>query len=140
MCELLYFFFKSSLDRLPPDTGLFEGPKPVLLNLNSVEDLVLLLLGNQRTTTQIEFGAHQVVLVRNEEARENMPEDLRAGLVMTVFEAKGLEFDDVCTHTPLTTDDPIYPVTRLFSSSVGDSVQLLLRFAGRERVEMSLRV
>jgi superfamily I DNA/RNA helicase len=98
VCELLYHFFKGSLDRLPPDTGLFEGPKPVLLNLDTVDELVLLLLGNQRTTTQIEFGAQQVVLVRNEDAREALPEDLRAGLVMTVFEAKGLEFDDVILY------------------------------------------
>jgi hypothetical protein len=98
VCELLYHFFKGSLDRLPADTGLFDGPKPVLLNLNTVDELVLLLLGNQRTTTQIEFGAQQVVLVRNEDAREALPEDLRAGLVMTVFEAKGLEFDDVILY------------------------------------------
>jgi hypothetical protein len=66
--------------------------------LDTVDDLVLLLLGNQRTTTQIEFGAQQVVLVRNEDAREALPEELRAGLVMTIFEAKGLEFDDVILY------------------------------------------
>ena len=92
--ELLYCFFRKAVDQLPPDNGLFPGPKPVLLQQSDVDQLILLLQGNQRKTAQIEFGAKQVVLVRNEAAREELPDALRTGLVMTIFEAKGLEFDD----------------------------------------------
>ena len=92
--ELLYCFFSKAVDKLPPDNGLFPGPKPVLLQQSDVDQLILLLQGNQRKTAQIEFGAKQVVLVRNEAAREELPDALRTGLVMTIFEAKGLEFDD----------------------------------------------
>jgi hypothetical protein len=41
-----------------------------------------------------------VILVRNEAARLALPDELRVGLVMTVFEAKGLEFDDVLLCVP----------------------------------------
>jgi ATP-dependent exoDNAse (exonuclease V) beta subunit len=39
-----------------------------------------------------------VVLVRDELARESLPAELKLALVMTVFEAKGLEFDDVLLY------------------------------------------
>ncbi|CAJ1968924.1 unnamed protein product [Cylindrotheca closterium] len=95
--ELLYHFFQESLDRLPPDFGLFPGPKPVAMVVSSVEDLVLMLDGSKRETSRIEFGAHQVVLVRNEEAKQHLPEEFGVDKdwVMTVQESKGLEFDDV---------------------------------------------
>jgi hypothetical protein len=73
--ELLYHFFRDSLDRLPPDFGLFPGPKPVAMVVSSVEDLVLMLDGSKRETSRIEFGAHQVVLVRNEKAKQHLPEE-----------------------------------------------------------------
>lgn len=45
---------------------------------------------------QVEFGAHQVVLVRSMDSFPLLPEPLRHGaLVLTVPQAKGLEFDDV---------------------------------------------
>ena len=93
--DLLIEFFPNSFDRLEKDCGLFEGPKPVLLESCSISDLALLLRGSQRQTSQIEFGAHQAILVANEQAREHIPEELSLGLVLTIFEAKGLEFDDI---------------------------------------------
>lgn len=73
--ELLYSFFPESLDKLPPDFGLFAGPKPVLMEVSSVSDLVLMLDGSKRETSRIEFGAHQVVIVRNEEAKKSLPDE-----------------------------------------------------------------
>ena len=96
--DLLLYFFPDSFDRLQKDEGLFEGPKPVLLELCSPTDLALILQGNQRQSSRIEFGAHQVVLVASNEAREAMPDELKQGLVMTIYEAKGLEFDDVLIY------------------------------------------
>jgi hypothetical protein len=72
--ELLYFFFSDSLDRLPPDLGLMNGPRPVLMEAQSPEELVLMLEGSKRETSRIEFGAHQVVIVRNEEAKLALPD------------------------------------------------------------------
>ncbi|XP_038048886.1 TPR and ankyrin repeat-containing protein 1-like [Patiria miniata] len=96
--DLMTHFFPNSFDRLERDQGLFHGPSPVLLESCSFSDLALLLCGNKRKTSEIEFGAHQVILVANEEAIEKLPAELRLGLVMTIYEAKGLEFDDVLLY------------------------------------------
>lgn len=58
--DLLQFYFPESFDRLPRDSGLFDGPKPTVLESCSVSDLAILLQGNKRKTQTIEFGAHQV--------------------------------------------------------------------------------
>ena len=58
--DLLVTFFPESMDKLEPDQGLFEGPKPVLLESASPDQLISMLRGNQRETSHIEFGAHQV--------------------------------------------------------------------------------
>ena len=98
--ELLYKFFGSSLDKLPPDLGLFSGPKPVIMDVANTKELVLMLQGAKRKTSRIEFGAHQVVIVRSEEAKRSLPEkfDIDKDWVMTVQESKGLEFDDVLLY------------------------------------------
>ena len=94
--KLLEIFFPDSFDRLKPDVGLFEGPKPVILNADDFEQLALLLQGTKRkTTSSIDFGAHQAVLVQSEESKRLLPLELRHGIVLSIYEAKGLEFDDV---------------------------------------------
>ncbi|WAR27587.1 TRNK1-like protein, partial [Mya arenaria] len=92
--ELMAEFFPESFDRLQPDQGLFSGPQPILLESCSFGDLAVLLRGNRRKTSDIQFGANQAVLVVNDAARDSIPEELRLGLVLTIYEAKGLEFDD----------------------------------------------
>ncbi|XP_052214395.1 TPR and ankyrin repeat-containing protein 1-like isoform X2 [Dreissena polymorpha] len=96
--ELMVEFFPDSFDRLRPDQGLFNGPRPILLESCSFGDLAVLLRGNRRKTSHIEFGAHQAILVVNDAARDSIPEELRLGLILTIYEAKGLEFDDVLLY------------------------------------------
>ena len=96
--DLLMHFFPSSFDRLPEDKGMFPGPIPILLHSCNVSDLAVLLRGNKREASTIEFGAHQVIIVQSEEAKKALPDVLKAGIVLTVFEAKGLEFDDVLLY------------------------------------------
>ncbi|XP_045164107.2 TPR and ankyrin repeat-containing protein 1-like [Mercenaria mercenaria] len=96
--ELMVEFFPESFDRMNPDQGLFHGPQPILLESCSFGDLAVLLRGNRRKTSHIEFGAHQAILVVNDAARDTIPEELRLGLVLTIYEAKGLEFDDVLLY------------------------------------------
>ncbi|CAB4428084.1 unnamed protein product [Rhizophagus irregularis] len=57
---------------------------------------------DERMPNCSEFGAEQVIIVRNEEAKKSVG---NVGIVMTVFEAKGMEFNDVLlynffTHSP----------------------------------------
>ncbi|XP_053381229.1 TPR and ankyrin repeat-containing protein 1-like [Mercenaria mercenaria] len=96
--DILGHFFKESFDIMDPDKGLLPGPEPILLESCSLSDLAVLLRGNKRKTPTIEFGAHQVILVYDEEARDSLPEELSCGLVLTIFESKGLEFDDVLLY------------------------------------------
>lgn len=113
--DLLQYYFPESFDRLPRDSGLFDGPRPIVLESCSVSDLAILLRGNKRKTQPIEFGAHQVILVANEMAKEKIPEELGLALVLTVYEAKGLEFDDVLLYN-FFTDSEAYKEWKIISS------------------------
>ncbi|NXF04537.1 TRNK1 protein, partial [Smithornis capensis] len=118
--DLLQHYFPESFDRLPQDRGLFDGPKPTVLESCSVSDLAILLRGNKRKTQPIEFGAHQVVLVANETAKEKIPEELSLALVLTIYEAKGLEFDDVLLYN-FFTDSEASKEWKIISSYSSDS-------------------
>ena len=96
--DLMKHFFPNSFDCLPGDEGMFPGPTPIVLDSCNVSDLALVLRTNKREASTIEFGAHQVIIVQSEEAKKNIPDVLKAGIVLTVFEAKGLEFDDVLLY------------------------------------------
>ena len=115
--ELLYHFFGNSLDKLPPDLGLFSGPKPIIMDVNDTQELVLMLQGAKRETSRIEFGAHQVVIVRNDEAKKTLPDEfgIDPDWVMTVQESKGLEFDDVLLYN-FFSDSPAEDLWRAVSS------------------------
>nr|XP_056713031.1 TPR and ankyrin repeat-containing protein 1 [Euleptes europaea] len=112
--DLLQYYFPESFDRLPRDLGLFDGPKPTVLESCSVSDLAILLRGNKRKTQPIEFGAHQVILVANDAAKERIPEELSLALVLTIYEAKGLEFDDVLLYN-FFTDSEAYKEWKIVS-------------------------
>ena len=96
--DLMKHFFPNSFDCLPGDEGMFPGPIPLVLDSCNVSDLALVLRTNKRESSTIEFGAHQVIIVQSEEAKKGIPDVLKAGIVLTVFEAKGLEFDDVLLY------------------------------------------
>lgn len=46
-----------------------------------------------------DFGAEQVILVRDDEAKANLRHDMGdSALILTILESKGMEFDDVVLH------------------------------------------
>lgn len=96
--DLISEFFKDSIDHLPDDEGMFPGPMPVFLDSCEEKDLSLLLSTNKRECSAIEFGAHQVILVQSKEAKDRLPDILKGAIALTIFEAKGLEFDDVLLY------------------------------------------
>lgn len=96
--KLIQEYFPYSIDTLPEDNGLFPGPVPVVLHAASTSDLAIILKGNRREASTIEFGAHQAILVQSEEAKNTLPNELAGAIVLTIFEAKGLEFDDVLMY------------------------------------------
>ena len=111
--DLISEFFKDSIDHLPDDEGMFPGPTPVLLESCKIDDLALLLSTNKREASAIEFGAHQVILVQSKEAKDKLPPILRGAIVLTIFEAKGLEFDDVLLYN-FFTDSMVSPLSNVW--------------------------
>ena len=87
------------------------------MDVGSTQELVLMLQGAKRETSRIEFGAHQVVIVRNEEAKKTVQNDfgIDPDWVMTVQESKGLEFDDVLLYN-FFSDSPAEDLWRAVSS------------------------
>ena len=44
------------------------------------------------------YNSFQAILVVDDEARNNLPGKMRRGIRLTIYEAKGLEFDDVLLY------------------------------------------
>jgi hypothetical protein len=57
---LLRCLFPRLLDKLPRERAFFAGPRPLLLDALSTEDLSILLSSGDPGASQVEFGAHQV--------------------------------------------------------------------------------
>ena len=95
--DLMDHFFKQSFDSyLPRDKGILEGPCPLLINDHGHIDDVF--GHDQLPISEIAFGAQQAVIVRSEAARGTLPKYLQNAIILTVFEAKGLEFNDVLLY------------------------------------------
>ena len=45
-----------------------------------------------------DFGANQVVIVRDQSVKSKLPEFMQNMLCLTVYESKGLEFEDVILY------------------------------------------
>jgi DNA helicase IV len=46
----------------------------------------------------LEFGCNQVIIVRDQASKLAIPTVLKHALCLTIYEAKGLEFDDVVLY------------------------------------------
>ncbi|KAH7446733.1 hypothetical protein KP509_01G071000 [Ceratopteris richardii] len=104
--DLIHAYFKGSVDKLRPDSSVLNGPLPIFLEGYKHESLSLGSCGDHDLEEEIlEFGAEQVVLVRTQQAKQSVQKNLSAGLVMTIYEAKGLEFNDVLLYN-FFTDSP----------------------------------
>ncbi|RIA97743.1 P-loop containing nucleoside triphosphate hydrolase protein [Glomus cerebriforme] len=96
--DLIRKFFPNSIDHLLPERSEVGGPRPIIFD--GFQDFVDSKKNGQnerqKRSSFIEFGAEQVILVREEDQKKSIKSGL--GLVMTVFEAKGMEFDDVLLY------------------------------------------
>ena len=88
--------FPDSLDRVPSDQGMLSGPKPKFIEPCSATTLMKVLAANHRTPSDIQFGHHQAIIVRTEGKKEYVP--IKNVLTFSVYESKGLEFDDVLLY------------------------------------------
>ena len=81
--------------------------------------MCVLLLGSD-SESQIEFGAQQCVIVRDAQSKMKIPTELKqGGIVCSVFESKGLEFNDVLLYN-FFTDSPAKQMWRCVLSLIDD--------------------
>ncbi|KAF8554534.1 hypothetical protein OG21DRAFT_1462307 [Imleria badia] len=97
--ERITRFWPDAIDGLQPEHGIVDGLKPVFFR-GWDQDTVRyeqFLFG--ASGSRIEFGADQCILVRDEEAVEKLRKEVgEIGLIMTLYDSKGLEFNDVLLY------------------------------------------
>jgi tetratricopeptide (TPR) repeat protein len=96
---LMFEFFPNSIDKIPAENGaLYQGSKPYFLLSHEQKDLEKIIFGQEASRSKngsVELGADQVIIVRNEETKNRLQSIVGAALILTVYESKGLEFEDV---------------------------------------------
>ncbi|KAG8893340.1 hypothetical protein FRB99_002039 [Tulasnella sp. 403] len=99
LVDLLTLFFPNSLDVLTPESAKVTGPKPVFFLGRLDNDPNLCSLIQEKSTGNIEFGAEQAIIVRNEDDKKRLPKKIReSAIILTVYESKGMEFNDVLLY------------------------------------------
>ena len=95
--SMIWKAFPETVDKLEPEIGNLNGPKPVLFR--GVESNILLSNDIGHVTLSAgtgDFGAEQVILVRDSRTKEHLQNKIGvSALVLTILESKGMEFDDV---------------------------------------------
>ncbi|CAD8202580.1 unnamed protein product [Paramecium octaurelia] len=109
MIELLFPYKIDVFDK--DERSCLQGPKPIVIQSEDEQILLSYLKKNSKIeSNQITFGSNQVIIVRDQESKPKVPDSLQQTLILTIYEAKGLEFDDVIlfnffTDSDCTSDD-----------------------------------
>ncbi|KAF8439470.1 hypothetical protein L210DRAFT_3480852 [Boletus edulis BED1] len=97
--ERITHFWPDAIDTLQPEHGIVDGLKPVFFR-GWDQDTVRyeqFLFGE--SGSRIEFGAEQCILVRDNEALQKFQKEVgEIGSIMTLYDSKGLEFNDVLLY------------------------------------------
>jgi superfamily I DNA/RNA helicase len=108
--RIIELLFPNSIDKLKKEKSMLDGLTPIMLGSSMIESLFNLLSVAPSSAQKgrsgeegesllskppLEFGCDQVIIVRNQNAKEKLPGFLKHALCLTIYEAKGLEFDDV---------------------------------------------
>ncbi|KAH9172885.1 hypothetical protein EDB89DRAFT_1962863 [Lactarius sanguifluus] len=96
---LITKFWPYAIDILPEEKGIVDGIKPVFFSGWDQDNVRYESFLFGTAGHHIEFGAQQCILVRNDAAREKLRKEVgNIGLIMTLYESKGLEFNDVLLY------------------------------------------
>ncbi|GJY19122.1 UvrD-like helicase, ATP-binding domain, P-loop containing nucleoside triphosphate hydrolase [Tanacetum coccineum] len=97
--DILYCYFVHSIDSLERETSLVSGEAPILLESCNDENAIVTIFGGRSGGEIVGFGAEQVILVRDDRARNEIFQYVgKKALVLTILECKGLEFQDVLLY------------------------------------------
>ncbi|KAJ3552328.1 hypothetical protein NM688_g4205 [Phlebia brevispora] len=92
--DLLGAFWPTLIDQIPAESGRRAGSLPLCLTSEETESAIERVIWSNEG--YVEFGATQCILVRDDETRRRLkPMVGDMVLIMTIFESKGLEFNDV---------------------------------------------
>lgn len=94
---LIWQGFPDTVDKLEPEVGSLNGPKPVLFVGVGYNILRSSNIGHTSlSASTADFGAEQVILVRDTNTKKALQGQIGdVALVLTIPESKGMEFDDV---------------------------------------------
>jgi ATP-dependent exoDNAse (exonuclease V) beta subunit len=98
--DLIRHFFPDSIDRLPRERAEVCGPLPTVFSGFQAGPFFLKVFSERNDKdAKIELGANQVIIVRDDNAKRNMKKLVGdSALIMTVFQSKGMEFNDVLLY------------------------------------------
>ncbi|RXW12996.1 hypothetical protein EST38_g12858 [Candolleomyces aberdarensis] len=97
--ELITHFWPYSIDSLAPEQGIVDGAKPVFFSGWDTNTVRYEQFLSGDFAERIEFGARQCILVRDEVAKAKLRKQVGdIGVILTLYESKGLEFDDVLLY------------------------------------------
>ncbi|KAG1728187.1 P-loop containing nucleoside triphosphate hydrolase protein [Suillus paluster] len=93
--ELITKFWPDSIDHLQPEKGMVDGVKPIFFTGPDDDTHYKQFLVGERD----KLGPNQCILVRNDAACQKLREQVGdIGIIMTLYESKGLEFDNVLLY------------------------------------------
>ncbi|KAF6765898.1 hypothetical protein DFP72DRAFT_865003 [Ephemerocybe angulata] len=96
---LITEFWPYAIDNLSPERGIVGGAKPMFFTGWETDAVQYdqFLVG--KSGERVEFGAQQCILVRDEIAKAELRQRVgTVGFIFTLYESKGLEFDDVLLY------------------------------------------
>ncbi|EPQ56620.1 P-loop containing nucleoside triphosphate hydrolase protein [Gloeophyllum trabeum ATCC 11539] len=97
--ELITRFWPHSIDSLGEEKGIVEGLRPIFFGCSDLDTVRYEQFLFGESAARIEFGARQCILVRNETAKDELRQHVGdIGVILTLYESKGLEFDDVLLY------------------------------------------
>ncbi|KAG8992644.1 hypothetical protein FRB94_011412 [Tulasnella sp. JGI-2019a] len=111
LVSLINRAFPNAIDMLEREQALVYGPKPVFFMGRTDDGSFIRLLSHENSDDAIELGAGQVIVVRNGQAKATLRKEIGdSALIMTLYDTKGLEFNDVIlynffTHSMATASD-----------------------------------
>ncbi|CAD8199930.1 unnamed protein product [Paramecium pentaurelia] len=104
MIELLFPYKIDVFDK--EERSYLQGPKPIVIQSEDIQILFNYLKKNSKIESNyVSFGSNQVIIVRDQESKPKVPNSLQQTLILTIYEAKGLEFDDVILFNFFTDSD-----------------------------------
>ncbi|CDW72543.1 lupus brain antigen [Stylonychia lemnae] len=102
--SLIELFFPKTIDKLVKEESDKDGMKPLVIMPLDGRQMRNLFAGTSMTSDKDsvlaapQFGCNQVLIVRDQAAKDLIPDLFKNMLVLSVYEAKGLEFDDVILY------------------------------------------